>query len=206
MFVQQLLIEMSTCTDAAPIAYFYCTRNTAEPQRSDPAEVLRAVLKQLICSKPNWQRESSTAEEYKRRKREAEEDGSDIARLDIWETTRAITEAVAEMPVIIFIDALDECRSGQRHQLLQALDLLLEDSVHLVKVFVSSREDVDIVLRLQNCLNIHINVDDNTDDINRFVQAEIRKALTDGRLLNGRISPELQRRITENLVTKAKGM
>jgi hypothetical protein len=206
MFVQQFLTETLTCANAAPVAYFYCTRNTAEPQRSDPAEVLRALLKQLMCFKPDWQMESSTAEEYRTRKREAEEDGSNIERLDIWETTREITKAVAEMPVTIFIDALDECRSDQRYQLLQALDHLLESSDHLVQVFVSSREDVDIVLRLQKCPNIYINVDDNRDDINRFVQAEIEKALNDGRLLNGRVSPELRHRITESLIMKAQGM
>lgn len=206
MFVQRLLTETLTCTNAAPVAYFYCTRNTAEPQRSDPTEVLRAILKQLMCSRPDWQMDSSTAKEYRTRKKEAEIDNSEIARLDIWETTCKITQAVAETPVTIFIDAIDECRFDQRYQLLQALDHLLESSDHLVKVFVSSREDVDIVLRLQKCPNIYINVDDNRDDINRFVQAEIGKALNEGRLLNGRVSSELQRRITKSLIMKAQGM
>ena len=180
MFVQKLLIETSTCTNAAPVAYFYCSRNTAEPQRSDPAEVLRAVLKQVMCFKPNWPMDSSTAKEYQRRKREAEKDGSDIARLDIWETTHEIIEVIAEMPVTIFIDALDECRSDQRYELLQALDLLIEKSNHLVKVFVSSREDVDIVLRLQKCPNIHINLHENTVDITDSWKLKFRKHLAMG--------------------------
>jgi cytochrome b involved in lipid metabolism len=198
--IERFLAETSTCTDAAPFAYFYCARNTAEPQRSDPAEVLPAVLKQLMCYKAN------SAREYRRRKQEADKDGSDIARLDIWETTNHIIKAAAEMPVTMFIDALDECRPDQRYQLLHALDMLLHDSIHLVKVLVSSREDADIVLKLKRSPNIYIKIDDNMHDIDRFVQAEIQKALIDGRLLKGRVSPQLQHLITKTLARKAKGM
>ena len=110
------------------------------------------------------------------------------------------------MPVTIFIDALDECCSGQRHELLGALDSLLERSAHLVKVFISSRDDVDIVLRLQKHSNIYINIYDNKDDINRFISAKIQKAQTDRRLLKGLVSSELKTVITENLAMKAKEM
>ena len=110
------------------------------------------------------------------------------------------------MPVTIFIDALDECCSGKRHELLGALDSLLERSAHLVKVFISSRDDVDIVLRLQKHPNIYINIYDNKDDINRFISARIEKAQTDGRPLKGLVSSELKTFITENLAMKAGGM
>lgn len=204
--VQQLLTEISTCENAAPIVYFYCQRNTAEPQRSEPTEVLRAVLKQIVCCKARWQTDSTTAKEYRQRKVEADEDGSEIERLNITETTQNIIDAVEEMPVTIFIDALDECRSDQRHQLLRALEVLLEKSAHLVKVFVSSRDDVDIVLKLQKHPNVYINVSDNKHDINRFIETEIQKAQSDGRLLKGVVSSELKTLVTENLATKAGGM
>ena len=200
------MIENSSCENAAPIAYFYCQRNTAEPQRSDPSEVLRAILRQLLCYNPLWQQGSPTAKEYRLRKKEADEDGYEISRLDILETTDQIIKIASQMPVTILIDALDECHSDQRHGLLRALDVLLENSTHLVKVFVSSRDDVDIVLRLQKHPNIYISVGDNTGDIQRFIQSEIQKAQSDRRLLKGNISPELTKRITENLTMKARGM
>lgn len=168
--------------------------------------MLRAILKQLLCWQARWQTGSSTAKEYRLRKQEADEDGSEIERLDLLETTDQIIEITSEMPVIILIDALDECRSDQRHELLQALDVLLEKSAHLVKVFVSSRDDVDIVLKLQKHQNIYISIDDNKHDINRFIQAEIERAQSDGRLLKGVVSPELKTLITENLAKKARGM
>lgn len=204
--VKQLLAEKLTYENAAPVAYFYCQRNTADIQLSNPTEVLRAILKQLVLCKADWESESPTAKEYKRRREEADEDGSDVERLDVSETTQHITDAVAEMPVTIIIDALDECHPDQRHQLLQALDLLLEKSAHLVKVFVSSRDDIDIVLKLRKHRNIYIGVDDNKQDINRFIQSEVQKVQSEGRLLKGMVSSELQDSITKSLATKAQGM
>ncbi len=203
--IRQLQIENSKFENAAPIAYFYCQRNTAEPQGSDPTEVLRAILKQLLCYK-QWQGESSTVVAYRERTTEADENGSELSRLDLLETTNQITEIASTMPVTILVDALDECRSDQRHQLLQALDVLLADSAHLVKVFVSSRDDIDIVLKLQKHPNIYVNVNDNKHDINRFIRTEIKKAQSDGRLLRGIVSPELKNFITESLARKAEGM
>lgn len=204
--VQQLLKEVQSCGNAAPVVWFYCQRNTAEAERSDPGEVLRAILKQLVCCRPHWEAESPTATEYRRRKGEAEQDGSDIERLDISETIQKILDAVVEMPVTIIIDALDECHPNQRHKLLGALDLLLEKSAHVVKVFVSSREDVDIVLKLQNHPNIYISIDDNKDDIYKYIQCGIKKAQSDRRLLKGSISPDLIDFVIEKLAMKAGGM
>ena len=112
----------------------------------------------------------------------------------------------SQIPVTILIDALDECRSDQRHGLLGALDVLLERSTHLVKVFVSSRDDVDIVLRLQKHPNVYVNVDDNKDDVHRFIESEIQKAQNNRKLLKGTISPEITILIAETLATKAGGM
>lgn len=99
-----------------------------------------------------------------------------------------------------------ECRCDQRHQLLRALDVLLEKSAHIVKIFVSSRDDVDIVLRLQNNPNIYINIDDNKRDIHIFIQFAVQKARNDRRLLKGIVYPDLTMLITENLAMKAHGM
>ena len=144
--------------------------------------------------------------EYRERKIEADADGAEISRLDISETTEQIIEIASEMPVTIIIDALDECCSGQRHELLGALDVLLERSAHLVKVFVSSRDDVDIVLRLQKHPNIYININDNWDDIRRFIQFGIQKAHNNRRLLKGLASPELITLVAKDLTNRAGGM
>lgn len=43
--------ESCMIRSTAPIAYFYCARNISEPQRADPDEIMRSILKQLSCSK-----------------------------------------------------------------------------------------------------------------------------------------------------------
>ena len=199
------MAENSICENAAPIAYFYCQRNTAEPQHSDPTEILRSILRQLLWYVPLSQ-ETFTAKDYKVRKLEADEDGFEVPRLDIMETTDRLIEIASQMPVTILIDALDECQSGLRHELLGALDVLLERSDHLVKVFVSSRDDIEIVLRLQMHPNIYISINDNKEDIHRFIQSEIQKAKSHKRLLKGTASPELTSLITQKLTRKAGGM
>ncbi len=204
--IQQFCHESSTQPNPAPIAYFYCGRNSAKPQRSDPTEVMRAILKQLMCCGSRWQTDSSTAIEYNHRKLDAEEDGSDIAQLDIHGTTQKIIDTVANTRATIFIDALDECCSNQRHYLLSALNLLLNESTHLIKVLISSQDDMDIVMRLQKLSNIYINIGDNGMDVRRYAQIEVEKAIGDGRLLNDQVSTELREHIIESLQGKANGM
>ena len=43
--IEELRKEASSIIDAAPLAYFYCSRDQAESQRSDPEEILRALVK-----------------------------------------------------------------------------------------------------------------------------------------------------------------
>lgn len=110
------------------------------------------------------------------------------------------------MPVTIVIDVLDECRADRRHELLGTLDIIMERSDQLVKAFVSSRDDLDIVLRLQKHTNIYLNVDDNKGDIHKHIQAQIQKAETDKRLLKGIASSELAMLVTKSLDMKPGGM
>ena len=122
------------------------------------------------------------------------------------EATDHLLKAGAETPLTIFIDALDECRSDQRHKLLQALDLLVQNSPHVVKIFITSRDDIDIVMRLQKSPNIYVSARENGADINQFVDTIVQKAISDGRLLNGNISLDFQAHIIESLARKAQGM
>jgi Cdc6-like AAA superfamily ATPase len=45
--IEDLKTDQSANCAAAPIAYFYCSRNTAEPERSKPEEILRSILMQI---------------------------------------------------------------------------------------------------------------------------------------------------------------
>lgn len=85
------------------------------------------------------------AREYETRKKTAEEDCSTIKRLTVEEYTRLITELTKDHPATIILDALDECEEITHHELLEALDSIISSSTNVVKIFVSSRDDIDIV-------------------------------------------------------------
>jgi hypothetical protein len=142
--------ENNSAPSASLIAFFYCARNSAEPERSKPVEIMGALLRQLASSEPDVPIREPVAKEYEDRKRNAERDCSKLKKLTVENCTRLILELTCEHPATIVIDALDE--SEENNKLLEQLDKIVSESVQVVKVFVSSREDVDIVSSL--CLLI----------------------------------------------------
>jgi hypothetical protein len=181
-------------------------RNAAELQRAEPEEILRSILKQLSCSEPELPIRESVVQEYEKRKKEAERDGSAPEKLTVAESVKLIIAAIDDNPATIIIDALDECQPERRHDLLTALDAIIKNSANLVKIFVSSRDDIDIVLRLENSPNILINSNDNGEDIERFIHSEVERSIAERRLLNGKVSEELKNRIIISLIGGAGGM
>lgn len=135
----------SSASNTSPIAFFYCARSSAEPERAKPVEVLKALLRQLASSKPDIPICEPVATEYKARKRKADDDCSKLKQLNVSDCTRLILQLTEHRPAVILIDALDECEEDARHELLEALDEIVQKSTEIVKIFVSSRDDIDIV-------------------------------------------------------------
>ena len=129
----------------SPSAFFYCARSTAEPERGKPVEILGAILRQLCSSKPDKPIRGPVAKEYEVRRQKAEDDCSRVRKLTVEDCTRLILELTEDNPATIVIDALDECDEETRHELLEALDIIISNATELVRVLVSSRDDVDIV-------------------------------------------------------------
>ncbi|KAL1635020.1 hypothetical protein SLS58_010472 [Diplodia intermedia] len=129
-----------------------------------------------------------------------------MEKLSLRDCTAEILKLCSKDPVVIIIDALDECDPSRRHELLQSLDEIIQESVNLVKVFITSRDDVDIVRRLERSRNIYIHGTSNAEDIENFVQIELERVLETGMLLGGNISEQLRNRIVKRLVDGAQGM
>ncbi|MCJ1464092.1 hypothetical protein MMC07_002704, partial [Pseudocyphellaria aurata] len=202
------LFKRESCTirNTAPIAYFYCVRNISEPERADPDEIMRSILKQLSCSKPDIPIKQPVVKAYGKRIEEAENDGCDPEKLTVDECVQLTLDLLENDPAIIVIDALDECDPTRRHEVLAALDKIIHSSANLVKVFVSSRDDNDIVYRLVNSPNVYIHATDNREDICRFVHTEVDQCIKDQRLLSGIISQDMKSRIISTLIEGAQGM
>ncbi|KAI9856843.1 MAG: hypothetical protein M1824_005216 [Vezdaea acicularis] len=204
--IDSLQLEVQKIPTSAPTAFFYCARNESESQRSDPEEILRSILKQLSISLPSFLLRSPVVRAYEEKKQKAKEDGSPLETLTLQECVELILKLLESNPATIIIDALDECNPRTRIKLLEALDDIIQQSANLVKVFVSSRDDFDIVNRLQRSLNVFISVKDNDGDIQRFINVEITRSIKNRDLLYGNVSEELKSEIIMKLQKKAQGM
>jgi hypothetical protein len=106
----------------------------------------------------------------------------------------------------IIIDALDECSEQSRSSLMQSLRKLVNHSTSLVRVFVSSRGDRDIAVRLQDIPNSSIHQGLTAADMKRFVEHQVTHSIKYKDMLYGEVSPELQEKIRAELLAKADGM
>lgn len=86
----------------------------------------------------------------------------------------------------IVVDPLDECDPEKRKRFLHSLQTIISDSSSLVKIFVSSRDDSDIVLRLEVVPNLSIEAKDDGKDIQKFIQQEVTRCIKDKELSRGR--------------------
>ena len=120
--VDAFLEESSGQTSPAPIAYFYCTKNSAEAERSNPDEIMRSILRQLTVSDGSSSTvHESVLREFEHRQAEAKVDGFGVRRLQTAECVRIILVTTAANPATIVIDAVDEIQASSRHVLLSAL-------------------------------------------------------------------------------------
>jgi hypothetical protein len=202
--IEHLSREDAANTQPLPIAYFYCARDDAEPERADPDEILRTILEQLSSSNSRLPIREPVVQAYKEKKEEAR--GRNPEKLMRDEAVEVILTLLESNSATVIIDALDECNSARRQDLLLDIQRIIRESANLVKFFVSSRDDHDIVYRLANSPNLYINVEDNSNDIERFVHFEVAKAISYEKLLCGKVSKNLKHQIIETLISKAEGM
>ncbi|KAF2740308.1 hypothetical protein EJ04DRAFT_548375 [Polyplosphaeria fusca] len=190
--------------DSPQPVFFYCSRNPAEPARSEPQAILASLARQLSCLEPGKPLLRPSVNLFKEKEAEGFASGS----LQMDESLNLILQLIAQYPLTtIVIDAIDECDPRKRHELLKALEKMLQNSPSLVKIFVSSRNDQDIVLRLQHYPNLEIDSQRNGDDIARFVNDQVEQLVHDRRLLQYSNSEvEMKKLIVDTVIEGATGM
>ena len=197
-------MRRSRAGQCPPPVYFYCSRNAAEPERSDPAAILSCIARQLSSAEPGHPILSPIVEKY-----ETKGQGFNSNGLQLHESREMIIRLSEYYPVTtIIIDALDECNPERRADLLETLEgLLQESSLGLLKVFVSSRDDQDIVWKLQGYPNLDLVSDQNSLDIANFVSQETNRLIRVGQLLrNSRSKDALRDMIVHEVTRGADGM
>jgi hypothetical protein len=188
-------------TNAALLAYFYCTRDQAEPKRAQPVEILRSIIRQLSCLNPKSPIRKPVTDKWEERI-DAETDDE----LEIEECITLLLELTRTNPAVICIDALDECNPITRRELLEAIGKVMECSEQIVKFFVSSRREDDFLPYFKKWESLQISAKDNSEDIKNFIDAEL-KSFTDKKiLLRGNAPAKLIDDIKKTLLDRADGM
>lgn len=82
---------------------------------------------------------------------------------------------------------------------------LLQEKNCLVKILVSS-QDPRLPTRLQTPSTFSVDTSRTTQDIDRFVNLEVRKAIHEERLLEGHVSTHLEAKIISTLKNGSHGM
>jgi hypothetical protein len=190
--------------DSPQPVFFYCSRNPAEPARSDPKAIIASLARQLSSLAPGKPLLKPTVDLFE--KEEAE--GFASGQLRIEESCQLIMQLIELYPqTTVIIDAMDECDPMTRLELLQALENVLQVSSSLVKVFISSRDDQDIVLRLSDYPNLEIDSQRNSDDIARFVKDDVERLIKAKKLLRYSSSQaEMKKLVIDKVIEGAAGM
>ncbi|KAM0238863.1 hypothetical protein ACHAP5_008552 [Fusarium lateritium] len=197
-------IEAYEKKQASYPAYFYCSRNPAEPERSNPARMLASIARQLSTPQRRGAILEPAIKEYQ------EEEKSDFMSGPLrLERSKSLILQLLEQynSATIVMDALDECNPDTREILLETLEDLLKESSCLLKVFVTSRTDRDITYKLSNYPNVCLSSDRNTPDIDLFIRSETARLIEKGHLLrDSNRKDELRDLIINTLTSRAQGM
>lgn len=186
--------------NSGKLAYFYCNRS--EDDRRKPEMILRGLIHQLVQSEGD-KLLSPIVEIYDQRLR----DGQRSSQLSIKECQDLLVRLIDGVPrTNICLDALDEVDPTNRKVLLQSIKGVMKASNSLVKVFATSRRDPDILRHFEIFPRIELESDDNTDDINCFLDQRICEVIDDGDLLMGEVTQDLEKRILQDLGQRSKGM
>src|SRR5271163_4640186 len=99
--IEHLSHESPANMQPAPIAYFYCARDAAEPLRANPDEILRSILEQLSSSDSDLPIRDPVVKAYKEKKKEAK--GRNPGKLMRDETVKVILALLESNPATIVI-------------------------------------------------------------------------------------------------------
>ena len=168
-------------------------------QQQDPKAILLSILRQLAAPLPGLPIKSPVIAVFDKETIR----GSQEAHLSLDETTSILSELIQNHydNVTLVLDALDECKTKSRCDLLDTFAKLTFNPRTRVKTLISSRNEPDIKSHFSKTPNVMIKATDNSDDITIFVAREINR-----RLLGGKARKRLKERVVNELNTKANGV
>lgn len=200
MIIQSLVKAHEQQQGAYPM-YFFCSRNTAEPERADPEQILRSLMRQASDLPGGPPLHQNLKHRFDNRRREGD--------VSAEEASEIIVNTIEDRSITyIVLDALDECDRQRRDTLIDALKTILTQSDSLVKIFVTSRDNhQDIVWSMKGFPALCIDASRNRADIVQYVQHSVQRAINKRKLLpTERMTADVQQAIVDSLCNGADGM
>ena len=191
----------ATHGSSSPVLFFYC--NYKEQARKEANGILRALLKQISGTATILDPELVSV--YDR----AQSEGFNATSADAPSTESLFQRALPRFKTTyVVIDALDECEEAERKDLVMALKRHTVLRNHVVKVFVTSRDEKDLARMFSGTSDFQINANDTGLDIQSFVEIKVEECVNNGEILGGKknVTPGLMQDLVDTLVRKADGM
>jgi hypothetical protein len=217
--IDAFLDDIQTNPQAVPIAYFYCGDST-NGDGVDACDVLRSLTRQLaVIDNRARQIHRQALIEYERRCTDADDEGSEVEKLDCSECVDLLSELLLSNPAVLVIDGVDELydqpgldkddsQRQTKYELLRSLVKLRDMSASVVKIFLTSREDGQISrwANDHNVKDMHVQHTTARADMENFVKHCIAVSITEHRMLDGQLGASLQASMTAYLLDRADGM
>ncbi|KAI1049601.1 hypothetical protein LB505_013673, partial [Fusarium chuoi] len=188
--------------ESTPFAYFYCLESDSEPERSSADGILRSILRQLAITETQSDVRDFFYSDFQRRSRSAVLQGLDLPKLSRKECVDRIVQVANEDPITILLDGVEQVEEESCGILLQSLSDIMSKAENVVKVLVTSRNSLDILLSLPTAKEIIVTADHVHDDMARFITQKI----DDAKLISGRLSPDKRSCLTKELLEGAGEM
>ena len=106
--------------------------------------------------------------------------------------------------LFVVIDGLDECGKDVLQQILDVIKSLAACQPSVIKLFISSRDDIRIIESLKKYPVLQASAVDISNDMQVYVKGAVRDRIESGDLIVR--SPELEAVIITELTSKAHGM
>jgi hypothetical protein len=141
----------ATMTSATPpCAYFYCQHLPSEPDRASPNCILRSIVRQLAINPMDGAVNQVALSAYDREVRSAQKTRDDPREPTVAESITLILDLTSSNPAYICIDAVDELSHADRASLVGSLQRVVSESASVVKVLLTSRDDVQLQTLLES--------------------------------------------------------
>lgn len=176
------------------ITYYYC--DSSNPRSLEAWNILGTIIKELL-------EQIAITDVLKQQLVSLNRPGIRVA-----ESNELIPILLAVLKhftkAYIFLDGLDECRKEERVTILSAINELVSCGCPVVKVFVTSQQEVDIAAALERFPHLEISADRISSDIGCFIKETVRSCIQSGSMIVQ--TAGLESDIISALVDGAQGM